>query len=133
MSEQQLKVLFVCEDEDDYLAIDDLFSEIADMRIALDRIKTYEAALEEIDHHRHDVYLIDYFLAGQNGLDLLRTVDVSTLVAEVLERHAPTETIQVITNIAQDLPSVYIDPQQFGQVLTNLITMLTRLCPREVS
>jgi len=47
---------------------------------------------------------------------------VSELVAEVLEKQPPPEGVQVTTEIAPDLPPVYVDPRQMGQVLVNLVT-----------
>jgi len=46
---------------------------------------------------------------------------VSELVAEVLEKRPPPEEVQVITQIASGLPLVFVDPQQMGQVLGNLV------------
>jgi len=47
---------------------------------------------------------------------------VSELVAEVLEKRPLPEEVVVITEIAPDLPPVYVDPRQMGQVLGNLVT-----------
>lgn len=47
---------------------------------------------------------------------------VSELVAEVLEKRPPPENVEVITELAPDLPPVFVDPQQMGQVLGNLVT-----------
>jgi len=62
-------------------------------------------------------------------LDLSRTklaereeVEVSDLVAQVLERQPPPEKVKVATEIAPDLPPLLVDPRQIGQVLVNLIT-----------
>jgi signal transduction histidine kinase/putative methionine-R-sulfoxide reductase with GAF domain len=49
------------------------------------------------------------------------TVIVSALVAERLEAHPPPETITVATTITSGLPPIFVDPQQIGQVLGNLI------------
>jgi len=49
-------------------------------------------------------------------------VAVSELVAEVLKKRPPLENVEVITEIAPDLPPVFVDPQQTGQVLGNLVT-----------
>ncbi len=72
MSKQKLNILLVDDDEDDYIITQDLLSEIVGMDITLDWIDTYEAALDIIYTHQHDVYLIDYFLGPHNGLELLK-------------------------------------------------------------
>lgn len=49
-------------------------------------------------------------------------VTVSELVATVLERQTPPDGVDVTTQIPTDLPPVFVDPQQIGQVLINLVT-----------
>jgi PAS domain S-box-containing protein len=49
-------------------------------------------------------------------------VVVSELVAQVLEKRPPPGNVEVITEIAPDLPPVFVDPRQMGQVLGNLVT-----------
>ena len=48
-------------------------------------------------------------------------IAVSELVAQVLEKRPPPENVEVITEIAPDLPPVYVDSRQIGQVLVNLV------------
>jgi len=62
-------------------------------------------------------------------LDFARTrpaereeIAVSDLVARALEKHPPPEGVQVTTEIVSDLPAVFVDPRQMGQVLGNLVT-----------
>ncbi len=61
-------------------------------------------------------------------LDLSRTrpaekeqIEISGLVALVLERHVQPENIEVIVEVQSDLPSVFVDSQQIVQVLNNLV------------
>jgi len=49
-------------------------------------------------------------------------IAVSDLVAQLLERQPPPEDVKVTTRIASDLPLVFVDPRQIGQVLVNLVT-----------
>ena len=49
-------------------------------------------------------------------------VAVSELVAQVLKKRPPPEEVEVITEFAPDLPPVFVDPRQMGQVLGNLVT-----------
>ena len=48
--------------------------------------------------------------------------EVPALVIGVLDKHPPPEEVQVITEIAPDLPAVFVDPQQIEIVLGNLLT-----------
>jgi len=56
-------------------------------------------------------------------------VAVSDLVAQVLERRSAPEGVDVITEIGPDLPPVFVDPRQMGQVMTNLVTNAYQAMP----
>ncbi len=56
-------------------------------------------------------------------------IAVSALVAEVLARQPLPEAVTVIRHIALDLPLVFVDPQQIGQVLTNLLSNAYQAMP----
>jgi len=69
-------------------------------------------------------------------LDLSRTrpaereeIAVSDLVTQVLERHPPPQKVKVTTKIAPNLPPVFVDPRQIGQVLVNLVTNAYQAMP----
>ena len=47
---------------------------------------------------------------------------VSVLVAGVLEKRPPPQDAEVTTQLPPDLPPVFTDPRQMGQVLGNLVT-----------
>jgi signal transduction histidine kinase len=72
MDDLPFRVLLVEDDEDDYLLTRDLLREIYGGRFHLDWEPDYGAALGAIHRNRHDIYLIDYRLGSDNGLDLLR-------------------------------------------------------------
>ncbi len=59
-----IRILVVEDDEDDYVLIRDLLSETGESRFHLDWEANYDAALKAIERHQHDVYLLDYRLAG---------------------------------------------------------------------
>jgi CheY-like chemotaxis protein len=69
-----VRVLLVDDDEDDFIITQDLLSEIKGGKFDLKWVATYQAALETMGRHQHDVYLIDYRLGEYNGLELLREV-----------------------------------------------------------
>jgi signal transduction histidine kinase len=66
-----IKVLLVDDDEDDYLIISRVFSHIPDSPFQLEWCSNFDKAMTLIDACDHDIYLIDYRLSGQTGLELL--------------------------------------------------------------
>ncbi len=69
-------------------------------------------------------------------LDLSRTrpaerteTAVTELVAQVLARQPVPENIEVVTEIATDLPPLLVDPGQIGLVLANLVTNAIQAMP----
>ena len=72
METARLKVLLVEDDEDDYILTRDFLTEIRGADYELDWVDTYEDGLEGIRKDQHDVYLVDYRLGKDNGLQLLR-------------------------------------------------------------
>jgi len=56
-------------------------------------------------------------------------VAVTQLVREVLERQAAPERVKVSVRIPQDLPRVFVDARQIGQVLDNLVTNAYQAMP----
>ncbi len=72
MNQEIIKVLLIEDNEDDYLLINDLLSELGKAKIFLDWENTYEAGLAAIEKSQHDVCLVDYCLGEKNGLELLQ-------------------------------------------------------------
>jgi diguanylate cyclase (GGDEF)-like protein/PAS domain S-box-containing protein len=68
----QLSVLVVEDDDDDFLVARQLLISQDRWRFEVDRAATYDEAKTLIDERRHDVYLIDYRLGAETGLDLVR-------------------------------------------------------------
>lgn len=65
------KVLLVDDDGDDYLIMKRIFSRIPDSPFQLEWCADFDTAKSLIDQRSHDIYLIDYRLAGHTGLELL--------------------------------------------------------------
>jgi signal transduction histidine kinase len=72
MPNTRIKVLFVDDDEDEYILTRDLLSGVGEIKYDLEWVATYDIALERILQQNHDVYLLDYYLGEQTGLDLLQ-------------------------------------------------------------
>lgn len=66
-----IHVLLVDDDEDDYLIIGRVFAGIPDSPFKLEWCADFEEAKRLISKKQHDIYLIDYRLSGQTGLELL--------------------------------------------------------------
>ena len=75
---QNIKILFVEDDETDFILAREIIK-----RISVDDIydiewkQNYEDGLREVLKRKHDLYFIDYELAGENGLDLIKTAQVN--------------------------------------------------------
>ncbi len=72
MDKQHIRVLLVDDDEDDYVITRDLLTDIEGWKFDVEWASNYDDALQIIIACQHDVYLLDYRLGKQNGLDLLR-------------------------------------------------------------
>ncbi|MBD2562898.1 MULTISPECIES: hybrid sensor histidine kinase/response regulator [Nostoc] len=72
MDNSTIKVLFIDDDEDDYILTRYWFSEFQVANCQLEWVNNYEAARNAIARHQHDIYLVDYRLGPHNGLELLR-------------------------------------------------------------
>ncbi|MCP4536471.1 MAG: response regulator [Chloroflexi bacterium] len=72
MEDQHLKVFLVDDDEDEYIIVMDLLSEMGGSDFDLEWTQSYDVALETMVQNRHNVYLVDYHLGEYNGLELLR-------------------------------------------------------------
>lgn len=70
MDKEQIRVLLVEDEEDDYIITRDLLSEVKGRRYNLEWISTYEKALKAMTLNEHDIYLVDYKLGKQSGLKL---------------------------------------------------------------
>jgi PAS domain S-box-containing protein len=66
-----IKIAVVDDDQDDYLIISDYLKAIDDSNLQVDWCKDYQTAIEKIKQKRYDLYLVDYRLGNQTGLDLL--------------------------------------------------------------
>ncbi len=73
MSEmEQVRVLLVEDDEDDYILTRGLFNQVRGHRFQLEWFTSYNLGLEAMIRNQHDVCLVDYRLGARNGIDLLR-------------------------------------------------------------
>lgn len=110
MDKQGINILLVASDEQDYISIRKLLSELeegspfGDWVFYLEWVRTYENARKMIARNRHDVYLIDAVLKASykdGGLGLIREALAQDcqapliLLTDSLENPTSSEAIQV--------------------------------------
>jgi light-regulated signal transduction histidine kinase (bacteriophytochrome) len=66
------RVLLVDDDEDDYIVARDFLSEAELLDFKLTWVDNYDDGLAEIGKNCHDVYLFDFRLGKENGLELMQ-------------------------------------------------------------
>lgn len=81
---EPLRVLLVEDDEDDYVITRDMLAAQDRVRYDVDWCSSYGRAVGLIAEQRHDVYLIDYRLGENTGLDLVREAFASRPGAPVV-------------------------------------------------
>src|ERR1051326_2445581 len=84
MDDPRVKVLLIEDDEDDYILPREFLAETRGDNFQLDWLSDSDAALAAIQKDRHDVYLVDYRLGKNNGLELLRTAVVRGCQAPII-------------------------------------------------
>ena len=84
MNTSPIKVLLVEDDQDDYVIMLDYFFRMKEGKYELEWICSYEEAQHAVALHQHDVYLFDYRLGPDNGLDLLREAKAGGCTAPII-------------------------------------------------
>ena len=75
MEKSLLKILLVDDDQDYFVIVQSLLSEIrSSYSYELEWADTYDIALEKVGRNQFDICLFDYFLGERNGLELLREI-----------------------------------------------------------
>jgi signal transduction histidine kinase len=69
--ERKIRVLLVEDDEDDYILVRDLLSEVPHADYDVQWASSYDQALKAMESEAHDVCLLDYRLGERDGIDLL--------------------------------------------------------------
>jgi PAS domain S-box-containing protein len=72
MNSKPVKILFIDDDEDDFIITKGLLKEISFQKYEIEWAPTYNKALAIIREKRHDVYLVDYRLGENTGISLLK-------------------------------------------------------------
>ena len=69
-----IRVLLIEDDEDDYVLLSNLLTEVPAARYKITWTQTYEEGLRELEKGDYDVCLLDYLLGVRNGLEILSTL-----------------------------------------------------------
>lgn len=70
----RIRMLLVDDDEDEYVFMKDLLSEVPNSHYDLDWTPSYDEALKKIKEGNYDMCFIDYKLGERSGVELLREV-----------------------------------------------------------
>lgn len=73
VSAQSYRVLLIDDDEDDYILARDLLNQTPVIQ-SLEWADNYEDGIKLVLQDSHDVYLVDYYLGAETGIDLLKAV-----------------------------------------------------------
>lgn len=84
MSDTPVRLLLVEDDEDDYVLIRDILSEIPDWTVNLDWVTTSDQALERAAAGHYDVCFLDYRLGERTGIELLEELQAMSFDVPVL-------------------------------------------------
>jgi len=74
-----IRVLLIEDDEDDYVLLFNLLTEVPAARYKITWTQTYEEGLRELKKGDYDVCLLDYLLGVRNGLEILSTLEESPM------------------------------------------------------
>jgi PAS domain S-box-containing protein len=71
----QIKILIIDDDHDDFLIISDYLKAIDSHHFIIDWCYNYNEAVAKIAKREHNIYFVDYRLGAKTGLDLLRDAE----------------------------------------------------------
>lgn len=69
---QEITILLIDDDEEDYLITRDIIEEITHLKLQLEWVDNYQEAIAAMKQGRCDVYLVDYRLGAESGLTLIK-------------------------------------------------------------
>ena len=67
-----VRILLIDDDEDDFILTRSILNEIEDFAVSVDWTRSYDAALQQLAEARHDIYLVDYRIGPESGIDWIR-------------------------------------------------------------
>lgn len=82
--EKPVHILMIDDDEDDFFLVSELLRDISPDQYIINWAPTYAKGLEEIEQHQHDIYLVDYRLGPNTGIDILHRFQELQLKAPII-------------------------------------------------
>ncbi|MES2800958.1 MAG: ATP-binding protein [Bdellovibrionota bacterium] len=99
--DQSFRVLFIDDDEDEFVNIRDIFQEIKTSKYQITWKSSYQEGLKALQANTFDVCLLDYRLGAHTGLDLLKEAqafDISCpviLLTGLVDRELDLQAMQI--------------------------------------
>ncbi len=81
---KKLKILLVEDDEHDYFIFKRYLSEIKNVSYFLTWADTFKKGIAEIEKDSHDIYIFDYILGIETGIDLIKHCNALEIQAPIL-------------------------------------------------
>ncbi len=75
---ERIRILLIDDDEEDYIITKDIISDIEDQEYNMSWVSNFEEAMEEIQKDNYDVFLVDYNLGPNTGIEL---------ITKIIEKH----------------------------------------------
>jgi signal transduction histidine kinase len=79
-----IRILLVDDDEDDYVALRDMFSGFKDWKVHLEWAPSYEQALQAMNPGQYDLCLMDYRLDKSTGIELMHEFQDNGFTAPII-------------------------------------------------
>jgi diguanylate cyclase (GGDEF)-like protein/PAS domain S-box-containing protein len=84
MNIHPVKVLLIDDDEEDFILTRYIIDEFKDNQFTLDWLDNFDDGFRAFAENRHDLYLVDYRLGEQTGLELLRAAIKAGCTAPII-------------------------------------------------
>jgi signal transduction histidine kinase len=72
MNEAEIKLLVIDDDPGAFTLVSQMLLTVERLRIALDWVDSFEKGLSALQENNHDIYLVDYRLGNEDGINLIR-------------------------------------------------------------
>lgn len=76
MSERAIHILMIDDDEDDFFLVTSLLEDISPGQYVLEWASTYQKGIAAIENNTYDVFLVDYRLGPNTGIDILHRIQL---------------------------------------------------------
>lgn len=83
MSLNEVRILYIDDDEDDFLLVQSFLRKVKRSTFVINWVASYDEALQIINDE-YDIYLVDYRLGKETGLELLRAIKKQKKFAPVI-------------------------------------------------